>query len=116
MLYYLLLAACIETENKYDVDFDGDGFRPFDGDCDDENAEIGPDECSDDDGDGRSEAEGDCDDANPYANIGAAELDSVTDCMLDMDEDGYGDSDLAVGIVAGTKCALSFVSETVYLD
>ena len=49
----------------------------------------------DDDGDGYSEFEGDCDDTNPNAFPGAAELDSTELCMVDNDEDGYGDDSVA---------------------
>ena len=45
----------------------------------------------DDDGDGFSEFEGDCDDMNPNAYPGTAELDSTELCMVDNDDDGYGD-------------------------
>ena len=46
----------------------------------------------DDDGDGFTEFEGDCDDTNPNAYPGAAELDSTDLCMVDNDNDGYGDA------------------------
>ena len=44
-----------------------------------------------DDGDGFSEFEGDCDDTNLNGYPGAAELDSTELCLVDNDEDGYGD-------------------------
>ena len=59
----------------------------------------------DGDGDGFTELEGDCDDSNPYAFPGAAELDSMTDCMLDLDQDGWGDMTTMENIVSGTDCS-----------
>jgi hypothetical protein len=47
---------------------------------------------------------GDCDDGDPLVFPGAAELDSETACMIDGDGDGYGSSDPAAGIAAGTDC------------
>ncbi len=96
-----VIVAAVEfntAENLLDVDDDGDGFSEDDGDCDDEDSEINPDEidgcqqvgvdedcdgeidedeaegyCTDDDDDGQSEYEGDCDDDNPHAYEGADE-------------------------------------------
>ena len=55
-------------------------------DCDDmDDTTIG-----DDDGDGFYACMDDCDDTDEYTYPGAAELDSMTECLTDWDEDGYG--------------------------
>ena len=80
------------------TDVDGDGFSTCDGDCDDTNPYY---ELVDLDGDGFSTCDGDCDDELIFIFPGAAELDSVTQCMKDQDYDGYGDDDY---IRPGTDC------------
>ncbi len=83
--------------DEYNVDNDGDGYAEFQGDCDDEHAEINPDavdgieppngspnddaDCdgvrddgiTDDDGDGWTEVDGDCDDDDLGTYPGAVE-------------------------------------------
>jgi len=98
------------------TDGDGDGYSPWDHDCDDSDDSIHPEaeevcadgidsDCAgdlqqtevDDDGDGYVECEGDCDDHNPHFHPGAEEVcDGYdTDCdgllqeHLDPDGDGY---------------------------
>ena len=44
---------------------------------------------------------GDCDDADSRTFPGAAPADSTTDCLTDLDEDGYGAAD---GVFPGTDC------------
>ena len=57
--------SCIpEINNKQAIDSDGDGFTALDGDCDDQSSQTFP---------------------------GAAYLDSLTDCMTDLDGDGMGE-------------------------
>ena len=68
----LALAAC-GVANKNTEDNDGDGYSPFDGDCDDNNPALNP---ADADRDGVSTCDGDCDDDNPLA----AELAGDADC------------------------------------
>ncbi len=46
----------------------------------------------------------DCDDSDASTYPGAAELDSTTDCMTDVDGDGYGEESPATGVTAGTDC------------
>ena len=90
-----------------------------DQDCD------GGDTCyADDDGDGYGDSAGstvssadldcndsgeagdtdDCDDGDESTFPGAAESDSNTACMADLDDDGYGDDSPGTGITAGTDC------------
>jgi hypothetical protein len=57
----------------------------------------------DDDGDGWFEID-DCDDASSTTYPGAAERESATACMSDVDGDGYGDASPASGVTAGTDC------------
>ena len=45
----LALSACWNQSNPLDEDQDGDGFTEFDGDCDDENADLSPED-EDEDG------------------------------------------------------------------
>jgi hypothetical protein len=93
------------TNVDCDIDEDGDGFSPPDGDCDDDDSTVYPgayegldgidndcdgtvdDGASDDDGDGYSEAAGDCDDADGSVSPAAAE----TCNGLDDDCDGVTD-------------------------
>ena len=68
----------------------------------------------DHDGDGLSMLEGDCDDYSAQVFPGAAELDSTTACMADLDEDGYGDAAPASSLVVpGTDC--NDLDATVYV-
>ncbi|MAA80467.1 MAG: hypothetical protein CL916_14520 [Deltaproteobacteria bacterium] len=46
----------------------------------------------------------DCDDSNAYTFPGAAQEDSLTDCMHDEDRDGYGDINVLDDVVSGTDC------------
>ena len=57
----------------------------------------------DDDNDGVT-ALFDCDDTSNTTFPGAAENESLTECMRDADEDGYGDMSTGGTIVAGTDC------------
>ena len=60
----------------------------------------------DNDGDGFTELQGDCDDSQALAFPGVASLDSDTECMLDLDGDGYGDSQVSDTntVVSGSDC------------
>ena len=86
-----------------------------DNDC---NTSI-PSEELDDDGDGYVECSyssstwngstsviggGDCDDTDAFTYVGAASLDSTSQCMTDGDGDGYGDEQPVSGVIAGTDC------------
>lgn len=82
-------------------DADGDGLGVCAGDCDDNDARIN---FQDNDGDGFHTCAGDCDDTNALIHPGAAEKESSSDCMLDADEDGWGDSNPPNGVVAGIDC------------
>lgn len=57
-------------------------------DCDDSNAELNG---TDTDLDGFSSCTGDCNDSDDSTYPGAAENESLTDCMRDFDNDGYGE-------------------------
>ena len=91
-----------DFSNDFDIDNDNDGVSEYDGDCDDNDGNIGVLECTDDDGDGFSEYQGDCDDRITPSR--AAELDSQTLCMQDIDKDGYGDSNPNDSVRAGSDC------------
>lgn len=74
------------------VDGDGDGFSEEDGDCDDGNAELNPEDL---DQDGYSTCEGDCNDVNNSVYPGATEvfynsIDENCDPSDDYDADGDG--------------------------
>lgn len=91
-----------DTQDPNDIDADGDGLTPNEGDCDDGNADI---QAIDEDGDGFSACDNDCDDTDAYTYPGAAEIDSTTICMQDRDEDGYGNPNLTNPLVSeGTDC------------
>ncbi len=47
----------------------------------------------------------DCDDEDVATFPGAAELDSVTECMQDEDDDGWGDDTPDDGVTAGSDCS-----------
>ncbi|GDX82954.1 hypothetical protein LBMAG42_47650 [Deltaproteobacteria bacterium] len=114
--------------DEYNVDNDGDGYAEFQGDCDDEHADINPDmidgieapngEANDDadcdgvrddgvddnDGDGWTEVDGDCDDADINTYPGAVEAldgddDNCDECIDDLDMDHDGYSHTAAGAV-----------------
>ena len=55
----------------------------------------------DQDGDGYTPDQGDCDDFDSFTYPGAAYNESSTECMTDVDEDGYGD---LTAINPGTDC------------
>lgn len=92
--------VCGTTLSTNETDDDGDGFV----------------ECSIDVGgwDGTTLVVGgdDCDDSEMYAYPGAASADSSTDCMLDMDQDGYGDATTGQLFTVGTDC--DDLDETIY--
>ena len=109
MLFFLI--GCLSFENQYSLDNDGDGFTEYDGDCDDSNFNIGPEECRDDDGDGQRELDGDCDDTDPKVYLRYLEKEDETGCFVDNDGDGFGDANLSdlsneelVGVTAGSDC------------
>ena len=54
--------------------------------------------------DGYIEDNTDCDDSNANTFPGSAENDSLTDCMIDEDGDGYGSGNVAGNAIAGTDC------------
>ena len=59
---------------------------------------------------GTSSQTGDCDDLDPFAFPGSAENDSATDCMRDVDGDGYGDSNPTnSNVTSGTDCDDTFL-------
>ena len=49
-------------------------------------------------------ASDDCDDNDPYTYPGAAQQESQSDCMTDVDGDGFGDSNVVSPVIAGTDC------------
>ena len=46
----------------------------------------------------------DCDDSEALICPGCAEQESLSDCMADLDEDGYGDASPGAGVTIGTDC------------
>jgi len=111
------------------LDLDEDGYRPYDGDCDDDDADVFPGaveeatdfECMQDtDGDGYGDPdppygydEGtDCDDENASVFPGSVDEASDTECMDDTDGDGYGDESPPYGYVEGSDC--DDTDDTVY--
>ena len=91
-----------DTQNPDEIDADGDGLTPNEGDCDDGNANV---QSIDEDGDGYSACEDDCDDADAFTFPGAAEKESPTICMQDRDKDGYGNPDHSNPLVSeGIDC------------
>lgn len=113
---------CGEEPN---IDNDGDGYAEFQGDCNDNDVSVNPDEIdgsaapngranddadcdgirddgdTDDDGDGYTEVAGDCDDSNPDAHPFADELDDGIDNDCDGCED---DRDIDVDGDLWTEC------------
>ncbi|MEC7983537.1 MAG: putative metal-binding motif-containing protein, partial [Myxococcota bacterium] len=87
--------------NMNNDDVDGDGLGGCEGDCDDNDAFQN---LRDNDGDGYASCNGDCDDNDPLIHPGAAELESLTACMQDADQDGWGAQIPPNGIEAGTDC------------
>ncbi|MDP6933728.1 MAG: hypothetical protein QGG40_12470, partial [Myxococcota bacterium] len=79
---------------------DGSGELPG-GDCNDNSGLLNQD---DDDGDGVTTCDGDCNDGNAYIYPGAAYNDSTTQCMKDMDGDGYGEAYPTEDVAGGTDC------------
>ncbi|MEC8381074.1 MAG: MopE-related protein [Myxococcota bacterium] len=74
--------------NMFPIDADNDGYTVCEGDCADDDPSITPRD--DFDGDG-FEYCFDCDDQDDATYPGAAIRDSVTDCMRDLDGDGWGE-------------------------
>ena len=72
----------------FPIDADNDGYTICEGDCVDDDPLITPRD--DFDGDG-FEYCFDCDDYDDSTYPGAAIRDSVTDCMRDLDGDGWGE-------------------------
>ena len=74
-------------------------------DCDDSDQSYNQD---DSDGDTWTSCDGDCDDWGPSTYPGAAPLDSVSECMIDFDGDGWGYFDATgagcANCVDGTDC------------
>jgi len=85
LLLGLTMSAC---EEKSDQDVQAlYGVAFVDSDGDDYNEEI------------------DCDDQDALTYPGAAEIDSTEECMRDLDDDGYGDSQPDnPNVIAGTDC------------
>ena len=46
----------------------------------------------------------DCDDSEALICPGCAEQESLSDCMADLDDDGYGDASPGAGVTIGTDC------------
>jgi hypothetical protein len=85
-------------------------------DCDDFDSDLSPESIWYYDGDGDTYGDGaitatqceqpsehvtdstDCDDASSYTYPGAVETESSTLCMIDSDDDGYGDWDISDAI------------------
>ena len=102
---FLQLLACscqgCSSQTPAMEDLDNDGITVEEGDCDDNDPDIG---IIDEDGDGSPECTTDCDDSDANTYPGAAELESLEDCMRDADDDGWGDPVAPEGGVAGTDC------------
>lgn len=92
-----------EPENGvlFYVDVDGDGY----GDANDVVNMCSMPE-------GYVENNTDCDDQSNITYPGSAELDSQTDCMIDVDGDGFGEMSVEGTVVAGTDC--NDVDDAVY--
>ena len=83
---FLLSSACtpLDFTNQYDVDDDNDGFSEFEGDCDDGNTSVFPEDL---DGDGFTECDGDCDDENPNLTPEDKDGDGISTCEGDCRDD-----------------------------
>ena len=91
---------CDNGETCY-VDLDSDGFRSPDTSLTVDSSDM---DCNDL-GEGSSlEPATDCDDSESDTFPGAAELESSTACMQDLDQDGYGDSNASGSIISGLDC------------
>ena len=106
IVYVLSLIGCSnscapEKGNSVSEDVDQDGVTVEEGDCDDNDPNIG---IIDNDGDGFSQCLIDCDDTDVFAFPGAAEIESTELCMRDADQDGWGDRIAPENGVAGTDC------------
>ncbi len=96
VVFFLL--GCVDFENDYSKDGDGDGFTTYEGDCDDDDASLSP---RDGDGDGVSSCDGDCNDEDELINPEATEVcdeeDNNCDEVVDADAtdapDWYVDAD-----------------------
>ena len=74
-------------------------------DSDDTNSVPVPGHSDDLDGDGFTVGEADCDDTDPHTYQGAAEREENSWlCMIDADDDGWGSSNPAYGVTAGSDC------------
>lgn len=77
--------------NPADVDSDGDGFTENEGDCDDSDEDLNPEDV---DNDGYSTCEGDCNDVNDGIHPGAEEIFyNTTDENCDPDDEFDADGD-----------------------
>jgi large repetitive protein len=107
----------LDSATDYYIDLDGDGggdpaslrescvhpegYVTNPNDCVDTDPEVTD---VDIDEDGFGLCGGDCDDDNPNTHPGAAELESLDDCMKDDDGDGYGERAPFGSIAPGTDC------------
>ena len=114
LLSLTFIFGCLNFENQYSIDRDGDGFSIYDGDCDDNDINITLAECTDDDNDGQNEYQGDCDDENPFVYTGIAYQDDPNKdlCMKDVDGDGFGDKNAPEGIINGSDCDDNRITST----
>ena len=104
MLFFFsfsIFGCYTEPINPLDQDLDKDGYSQFEGDCDDADPTLNPE---DKDGDGFSTCTGDCSDLDPYVYTGVAYLEQELGCMRDADGDGYGDDTPPALVTAGTDC------------